>query len=58
MGTRWCVRSFQDFLLLKEYRPLDYNLSTTEVEIVSITASWDQVSDAAMVMSSLSLMRL
>nr|XP_032825762.1 cystic fibrosis transmembrane conductance regulator [Petromyzon marinus]QGA72813.1 CFTR [Petromyzon marinus] len=37
------IRKIQDFLLLKEYRPLDYNLSTTEVEIVSITASWDQI---------------
>lgn len=35
--------SFQDFLLKEEYRALEYNLTTTVVELVNVSASWDEV---------------
>lgn len=39
-----CVFFFyQDFLLKEEYRALEYNLTTTEVELVNVSASWDEV---------------
>uniref|UniRef100_A0A674NJW7 Cystic fibrosis transmembrane conductance regulator n=1 Tax=Takifugu rubripes TaxID=31033 RepID=A0A674NJW7_TAKRU len=31
-----------DFLLKEEYRVLEYNLTTTEVELVNVSASWDE----------------
>lgn len=43
-GHRVCVCFFyQDFLLKEEYRVLEYNLTTTEVELVNVSASWDEV---------------
>lgn len=33
----------QEFLLKEEYRVLEYNLTTTEVELVNVSASWDEV---------------
>ncbi|MGH0159038.1 UNVERIFIED_CONTAM: hypothetical protein FKN15_036430 [Acipenser sinensis] len=32
----------EDFLKKNEYKALDYNLSATEVEMVNVTASWDE----------------
>lgn len=37
----------QDFLLKEEYRVLEYNLTTTEVELVNVSASWDEVCSSA-----------
>lgn len=34
----------QEFLLKEEYRVLEYNLTTTELELVNVSASWDEVS--------------
>ncbi|GLD61634.1 cystic fibrosis transmembrane conductance regulator isoform X1 [Lates japonicus] len=31
-----------DFLLKEEYRVLEYNLTTTELEMVNVSASWDE----------------
>lgn len=36
----------QEFLLKEEYRALEYNLTTTQVELVNVSASWDEVSRA------------
>lgn len=36
----------QEFLLKEEYRALEYNLTTTQVELVNVSASWDEVSGA------------
>lgn len=33
----------QDFLMKEEYRVLEYNLTTTELELVNVSASWDEV---------------
>lgn len=33
----------QEFLMKEEYRVLEYNLTTTEVELVNVSASWDEV---------------
>lgn len=33
----------QEFLLKEEYKVLEYNLTTTEVELVNVSASWDEV---------------
>lgn len=33
----------QDFLTKEEYRVLEYNLTTTELEMVNVSASWDEV---------------
>lgn len=39
-----CVFFFsQDFLLKEEHRALEYNLTTTEVELINVSASWDEV---------------
>lgn len=35
--------SLQEFLMKEEYRVLEYNLTTTEVELVNVSASWDEV---------------
>ena len=40
---RVCVSSFQDFLLKEEHRVLEYNLTTTELELTNVSASWDEV---------------
>lgn len=37
----------QDFLLKEEYRALEYNLTTTEVELINVSASWDEVCSSA-----------
>uniref|UniRef100_H3C4I1 Cystic fibrosis transmembrane conductance regulator n=1 Tax=Tetraodon nigroviridis TaxID=99883 RepID=H3C4I1_TETNG len=36
------VRKIEDFLLKEEYRALEYNLTTTDVELVNVSASWDE----------------
>lgn len=33
----------QEFLMKEEYRVLEYNLTTTELELVNVSASWDEV---------------
>ncbi|KAK1166934.1 cystic fibrosis transmembrane conductance regulator-like [Acipenser oxyrinchus oxyrinchus] len=38
------IQRIEDFLKKDEYKALDYNLSATEVEMVNVTASWDEVS--------------
>lgn len=41
-----CIRvSFcpQEFLMKEEYAVLEYNRTTTEVELVNVSASWDEV---------------
>lgn len=34
---------FQEFLMKEEYRVLEYNLTTSELELVNVSASWDEV---------------
>ncbi|XP_069484045.1 cystic fibrosis transmembrane conductance regulator [Ambystoma mexicanum] len=36
------INKIQDFLQKEEYETLEYNLTTTEVEMVNVTASWDE----------------
>ncbi|XP_041110604.1 cystic fibrosis transmembrane conductance regulator-like isoform X2 [Polyodon spathula] len=36
------IQKIEDFLKKDEYKALDYNLSATEVEMVNVTASWDE----------------
>ncbi|XP_066561240.1 cystic fibrosis transmembrane conductance regulator [Amia ocellicauda] len=36
------INKIEDFLKKEEYKVLDYNLTTTEVELVNVTASWDE----------------
>lgn len=36
-------RILQEFLLKEEYHVLEYNLTTTELELVNVSASWDEV---------------
>uniref|UniRef100_A0A4W6C005 Cystic fibrosis transmembrane conductance regulator n=1 Tax=Lates calcarifer TaxID=8187 RepID=A0A4W6C005_LATCA len=36
------VAKIEDFLLKEEYRVLEYNLTTTELEMVNVSASWDE----------------
>ncbi|XP_033882772.2 cystic fibrosis transmembrane conductance regulator [Acipenser ruthenus] len=36
------IQRIEDFLKKNEYKALDYNLSATEVEMVNVTASWDE----------------
>lgn len=31
----------------EEYRVLEYNLTTTELELINVSASWDEVSLAS-----------
>lgn len=33
----------QEYLTKEEYKVLEYNLTTTEVELMNVTASWDEV---------------
>lgn len=39
----WIGLVFQEFLMKEEYKILEYNLTTTEVELVNVSASWDEV---------------
>uniref|UniRef100_A0A674N904 Cystic fibrosis transmembrane conductance regulator n=1 Tax=Takifugu rubripes TaxID=31033 RepID=A0A674N904_TAKRU len=41
------VKKIEDFLLKEEYRVLEYNLTTTEVELVNVSASWDEQENKA-----------
>uniref|UniRef100_A0A8C5END5 Cystic fibrosis transmembrane conductance regulator n=1 Tax=Gouania willdenowi TaxID=441366 RepID=A0A8C5END5_GOUWI len=36
------VKKIEDFLTKEEYRVLEYNLTTTELELVNVSASWDE----------------
>ncbi|KAM7415177.1 hypothetical protein PAMA_019817 [Pampus argenteus] len=36
------VQKIEDFLTKEEYRVLEYNLTTTEVELINVSASWDE----------------
>lgn len=36
------VKKIEEFLLKEEYKVLEYNLTTTEVELVNVSASWDE----------------
>ncbi|OPJ68728.1 cystic fibrosis transmembrane conductance regulator [Patagioenas fasciata] len=36
------INKIQDFLLKKEYKALEYNLTTTGVELDNVTAFWDE----------------
>nr|XP_061812358.1 cystic fibrosis transmembrane conductance regulator-like [Nerophis lumbriciformis] len=36
------VNKIEDFLLKEEYRVLEYNLTTTELELINVSASWDE----------------
>ncbi|NWI17763.1 CFTR regulator, partial [Crypturellus soui] len=36
------INKIQDFLLKEEYKALEYNLTTTEVELDRVTAFWDE----------------
>ncbi|NWJ00706.1 CFTR regulator, partial [Crypturellus undulatus] len=36
------INKIQDFLLKEEYKTLEYNLTTTEVELDRVTAFWDE----------------
>uniref|UniRef100_A0A8C7NAV9 Cystic fibrosis transmembrane conductance regulator n=1 Tax=Oncorhynchus kisutch TaxID=8019 RepID=A0A8C7NAV9_ONCKI len=37
------VTKIEEYLCKEEYKVLEYNLTTTEVELVNVTASWDEV---------------
>uniref|UniRef100_A0A673CHX8 Cystic fibrosis transmembrane conductance regulator n=1 Tax=Sphaeramia orbicularis TaxID=375764 RepID=A0A673CHX8_9TELE len=37
------VKKIEEFLLNEEYRVLEYNLTTTDLELVNVSASWDEV---------------
>ncbi|XP_044211999.1 cystic fibrosis transmembrane conductance regulator isoform X1 [Thunnus albacares] len=36
------VQKIEEFLMKEEYRAMEYNLTTTEVELVNVSASWDE----------------
>ncbi|CAK6954585.1 cystic fibrosis transmembrane conductance regulator [Scomber scombrus] len=36
------VQKIEEFLMKEEYRVLEYNLTTTELELVNVSASWDE----------------
>ncbi|XP_072242554.1 cystic fibrosis transmembrane conductance regulator [Leuresthes tenuis] len=36
------VKKIEDFLLMEEYRVLDYSLTTVGLELVNVSASWDE----------------
>ncbi|XP_056137183.1 cystic fibrosis transmembrane conductance regulator [Lampris incognitus] len=36
------VKKIEEYLMKEEYRVLEYNLTTTELELVNVTASWDE----------------
>ncbi|XP_058500678.1 cystic fibrosis transmembrane conductance regulator [Solea solea] len=36
------ISKIEDYLMKEEYRELEYNLTTSEVELVNVSASWDE----------------
>ncbi|XP_061629834.1 cystic fibrosis transmembrane conductance regulator [Phyllopteryx taeniolatus] len=40
--TMALVNKIEDFLMKEEYRVLEYNLTTTELELINVSASWDE----------------
>ncbi|XP_036373688.1 cystic fibrosis transmembrane conductance regulator-like [Megalops cyprinoides] len=36
------IHKIQEYLTKEEYKVLEYNLTTTEVELINVTASWDE----------------
>uniref|UniRef100_A0A672J0S5 Cystic fibrosis transmembrane conductance regulator n=1 Tax=Salarias fasciatus TaxID=181472 RepID=A0A672J0S5_SALFA len=36
------VKKIEEFLMKEEFRALEYNLTTTELELVNVSASWDE----------------
>ncbi|KAK5901716.1 hypothetical protein CesoFtcFv8_007047 [Champsocephalus esox] len=36
------VKKIEEFLMKEEYRAIEYNLTTTELELVNVSASWDE----------------
>uniref|UniRef100_A0A7N8WT91 Cystic fibrosis transmembrane conductance regulator n=1 Tax=Mastacembelus armatus TaxID=205130 RepID=A0A7N8WT91_9TELE len=36
------VKKIEEFLMKEEYRVLEYNLTTTDLELVNVSASWDE----------------
>ncbi|XP_054475726.1 cystic fibrosis transmembrane conductance regulator [Anoplopoma fimbria] len=36
------VKKIEEFLMKEEYRVLEYNLTTTDLEMVNVSASWDE----------------
>ncbi|XP_061780634.1 cystic fibrosis transmembrane conductance regulator [Nerophis lumbriciformis] len=36
------VKKIEEFLMKEEYSVLDYNLTTTELELINVSASWDE----------------
>ncbi|KAM8861051.1 cystic fibrosis transmembrane conductance regulator isoform 3-T3 [Synchiropus picturatus] len=36
------VQKIEEFLMKEEYRVLEYNLSTSDLELVNVSASWDE----------------
>uniref|UniRef100_A0A8D3BQS5 Cystic fibrosis transmembrane conductance regulator n=1 Tax=Scophthalmus maximus TaxID=52904 RepID=A0A8D3BQS5_SCOMX len=36
------IRKIEEFLMKEEYRVLEYNLTTSELELVNVSASWDE----------------
>ncbi|XP_068458221.1 cystic fibrosis transmembrane conductance regulator [Clinocottus analis] len=36
------VQKIEEFLMKEEYRVLEYNLTTTDLELVNVSASWDE----------------
>ncbi|XP_072341347.1 cystic fibrosis transmembrane conductance regulator isoform X4 [Scyliorhinus torazame] len=47
------IRKIQDFLHKDEHKTVEYNLTTKEVEMVNVTASWDESSLLMMIMGEL-----
>uniref|UniRef100_A0A8C3Y7I0 Cystic fibrosis transmembrane conductance regulator n=1 Tax=Catharus ustulatus TaxID=91951 RepID=A0A8C3Y7I0_CATUS len=47
------INKIQDFLLKKEYKALEYNLTTTGVELDKVTAFWDETSLLMLIMGEL-----
>ncbi|XP_028287423.1 cystic fibrosis transmembrane conductance regulator [Parambassis ranga] len=36
------IKKIEEFLMKEEYRVLEYNLTTTDLELVNVSASWDE----------------
>uniref|UniRef100_A0A8B9MIS4 Cystic fibrosis transmembrane conductance regulator n=1 Tax=Accipiter nisus TaxID=211598 RepID=A0A8B9MIS4_9AVES len=47
------INKIQDFLLKKEYKAPEYNLTTTGVELDNVTAFWDETSLLMLIMGEL-----
>uniref|UniRef100_A0A8C3VLY6 Cystic fibrosis transmembrane conductance regulator n=1 Tax=Catagonus wagneri TaxID=51154 RepID=A0A8C3VLY6_9CETA len=47
------INKIQDFLQKQEYKTLEYNLTTTEVEMENVTAFWEETSLLMMIMGEL-----